>query len=106
MVSRTIRIDDIDGTSANSTIAFSIDGKSYSIDLSEENEKKFRAALEPYIRAAESIRKERRTKVVTETTGIDQRMAIREWAKTQGLSVSQRGRIAQDIVDQFHLHHG
>lgn len=38
-------IDDIDGTDAAETIAFTIDGVSYEIDLSADNAVKFRSAL-------------------------------------------------------------
>jgi hypothetical protein len=32
--------------------------------------------------------------------------AIREWAKSQGLQVSDRGRISQELQDKFNAAHG
>lgn len=54
MAKRTVitLIDDIDGTDAVETIAFTIDGAGYEIDLSADNAAVFRAALEPYSTAA------------------------------------------------------
>ena len=57
MAKRTVitLIDDIDGTDAAETIAFSIDSAGYEIDLSADNAAAFRAALEPYATAARRI---------------------------------------------------
>ena len=54
MAKRTVitLIDDIDGTDAAETIAFTIDGASYEIDVSADNAAKFRSALEPYTTTA------------------------------------------------------
>jgi len=41
--------DDIDGGDAVETISFSLDGKSYEIDLSEKNATELRSALAPFV---------------------------------------------------------
>jgi nucleoid-associated protein Lsr2 len=41
--------DDIDGGDAEETIFFSLDGKSYEIDVNSANAAKVRAAFKPYI---------------------------------------------------------
>ena len=41
--------DDIDGSPDAQTITFSFDGQNYEIDLSQENQEKFRQALAPYL---------------------------------------------------------
>jgi Lsr2 len=41
--------DDIDGGDANETVRFSLDGRSYEIDVSETNAAKLRTALQPFI---------------------------------------------------------
>jgi hypothetical protein len=44
----TVRfIDDLDGSDASGTFDFSIDGRQYQIDLSDENAAKLRDALAP-----------------------------------------------------------
>jgi nucleoid-associated protein Lsr2 len=41
--------DDIDGGDADETVQFSLDGRSYEVDLSAVNATKLRDALKPYI---------------------------------------------------------
>jgi hypothetical protein len=41
--------DDIDGGDADETVYFSIDGKSYEIDVNSENASRVRAAFAPFI---------------------------------------------------------
>src|SRR4029079_13212532 len=40
-------LDDLDGTAADETVQFALDGVSYEIDLSKKNAKKLRSALQP-----------------------------------------------------------
>ncbi|GAA0733342.1 Lsr2 family protein [Dactylosporangium roseum] len=115
MAKRVIQelIDDLDGKPADGSVTFGLDGVQYSIDLSKKNAEKLRAALKPYISAG--------TKVGRGMTGgargaagrprgsrgdRDQNRAIREWAVGAGYQVSERGRIKQEIVDQFHAANG
>jgi hypothetical protein len=41
--------DDIDGGDADETVYFSLDGKSYEIDVNSQNANRVRAAFEPFI---------------------------------------------------------
>ena len=41
--------DDIDGGDADETVYFSLDGKSYEIDVNSANASKIRAAFKPYM---------------------------------------------------------
>jgi hypothetical protein len=34
---------------------------------------------------------------------VDETAAIREWARSQGIPVSVRGRIPQDVRDRYHM---
>lgn len=97
MAKKTVLVDDLDGGEADQTIAFVVDGEAYSLDLSTKNAEKFRKVLAPYIDAA---RRGRETQS-EELSAISQRAAIREWAKSAGLDVSERGRIPQDILDAY-----
>ena len=49
MAQKVSLIDDLDGSEADETVTYSLDGQEYEIDLSEENAAKFRETLEPYI---------------------------------------------------------
>ncbi len=46
--------DDIDGGDADETVNFSLDGKSYQIDLNKKNAAALRKALQPYIEGGRS----------------------------------------------------
>ena len=47
-----VLIDDLDGeTPADTTVSFALDGKSYEIDLSDNNAAEFRDALSKYVSA-------------------------------------------------------
>ncbi|WP_173921724.1 Lsr2 family protein [Agromyces sp. Marseille-P2726] len=92
-------IDDIDGTEAAETITFTLDGKSYEIDLSADNAANFRSALAPYTAVA------RRTARRSARRGVSSSGAtlkeIRAWAADHGIVVPARGRIPADVQEQY-----
>ncbi|SDT75460.1 histone-like nucleoid-structuring protein Lsr2 [Actinoplanes derwentensis] len=102
-------VDDIDGVDADETVKFALDGIQYEIDLSEKNAAKLREVFEPYQKAGTKVA---RGGVVVggraargrggATADREQNKAIREWAKKAGKDISDRGRIPQEIVDEFH----
>ena len=102
-------VDDIDGGDADETVKFALDGIQYEIDLSEKNATKLREHFDPYVVAGAKIA---RGGVVVggraargrggATADREQNRAIREWAKKSGKDISDRGRIPQEIVDEFH----
>lgn len=113
MAKRVIQelIDDLDGKPADESVQFGLDGVQYAIDLSKKNAEKLRAALKPYVSAGTKVG--RGAVVAAARSGAgrgrgatrgdrDQNRAIREWAQGAGYQVSDRGRIKQEIVDQYH----
>ena len=50
----TYLADDLDGSDADETIRFALDGKSYEIDLNKKNAVALRKALKPYVAAGRS----------------------------------------------------
>jgi hypothetical protein len=105
----TLLTDDIDGSKADRTVEFSIDGISYTIDLSEKNAGKLRKALDPYLAAASRIGRSSTARITSRGSAPapsranrDQNQAIREWANKNGYEVSERGRIPTSIVEAFH----
>jgi hypothetical protein len=100
-------VDDLDGSDADEQVEFTIDGKSYAIDLSASNSKKLRAAFAPYIAAARRVggRRNGAAGAARPTTDREQNQAIREWAQKQGLKVSERGRISASVLDAFKAAH-
>jgi hypothetical protein len=105
----TLLTDDIDGSEADRTVEFGLDGVTYTIDLSEKNAGKLREALDPYLAVASRVGRNstgriaaRSTAVAPSRAGRDQNQAIREWAAKNGYEVSERGRIPSSIVEAFH----
>lgn len=102
-------IDDIDGKPAAETVVFGLDGVDYSVDLSSRNAGKLRSLLSAYQEAGTRLG---RTGTLAATRrgavgqrrigGRDENKAIREWAAKQGKELSDRGRIPQAIVDEYH----
>lgn len=88
--------DDRDGGPATQTIAFGLDGRDYEIDLSDTNAEALRSALAPWVTAARKTAGRRPARGPKTDT-----KAIREWALSQGIEVSARGRIPREIQDQY-----
>jgi hypothetical protein len=101
-------IDDLDGGEAAETVTFGLDGYSYQIDLSTKNATKLRNALAVFVESGTRVsgRSSATTRGgvrprVTASAGREQNQAIREWAQRKGYDVAPRGRIKQEIVDQY-----
>jgi hypothetical protein len=103
-------IDDFDGKEAAETVRFSLDGRTYEIDLTKTNASELRRTFRPYVdrarvaRGTTSSRRGRKTGSARGTSrrseGYD-RTEVRAWAKTQRIKVAPRGRIANDIVEKW-----
>ncbi|GIF13102.1 histone-like nucleoid-structuring protein Lsr2 [Actinoplanes teichomyceticus] len=110
----TTLIDDLDGKKADRTVEFSLDGISYTIDLSEANAGKLRKALDPYITAGTRLgrtpaggRAPARGAAPARTAGSrDENRLIREWAIRNGHKISERGRIPQEVSNAYRAAHG
>lgn len=107
-------VDDLDGTEASGTVKFGLDGTEYEIDLSAANEDKLRQALAPFLvkarpvkgaRGVKAGRAGRKMTLARGRTDRDKSRKIREWAKAHGYPVSERGRIAADIVAKYEAAH-
>ncbi len=111
MAKTTIVTDDLDGTSAAETVTFAYDGVSYSIDLSKKNRTALEKALKPYLTAATRVgrRTSRRTGSSSRQSGRRRPgpalSDVRAWAAEQGMAVSERGRIAHDVLDAYNAAH-
>ncbi|GAT67361.1 lsr2-like protein [Planomonospora sphaerica] len=104
-----ILIDDLDGGEATQTVSFAIDGSSYEIDLSDVNAKKLRENLAPFVAGARrdlsAAAPKRRRGGATRALSREKSADIRAWAKQQGYGVSERGRIAREIVEKYEAAH-
>ncbi len=98
-------VDDMDPTlSADRTLPFSFDKEEYEIDLSEQNQARFYAAVRPFITHARKVGSNagtsiRRRKHKPTAEEVAERNEIRAWARAQGHEVSDFGRIPADILE-------
>ncbi|HYB14941.1 MAG TPA: Lsr2 family protein [Streptosporangiaceae bacterium] len=102
---QTLFIDDIDGSAAEGTIRFGIDGNGYEIDLSAAHAADLRAALAPFIavsRKAPGSAARRPGRAGRKAAGGISTTQVREWARTQGIEVKDRGRVPAGIVARYH----
>ena len=104
-VTQVSLVDDLDGSVASATVAFSLDRKQYQLDLSDENAKNLRDALAPFVASARRKGGGRRSSgpkmTQTSATDRDRNSAIREWAREHGHTVSDRGRIPRPVLEAY-----
>ncbi len=95
-------VDDLDGSEAEGTVRFGLDGADYEIDLNAGHAAALRDALGKYVGHARKTsnsaqrRGDRGSRRPRQDT-----TAMREWAKAQGLNVAERGRVPAEIVAKY-----
>lgn len=108
-------VDDLDGTvlevGDGETVLFSLDGTAYEIDVTDGNAAALREALAPFIAAARPISSSRGTSASRASSGNRRRTGqtdysgIREWAKENGFTVSERGRVPASVLEAYDAAH-
>lgn len=96
-------VDDIDGSGAGETVVFGLDGTTYEIDLNDEHAEALREALALYIghgRRVAAGAKRGRKSAASSDAGPSAR-EVREWARSSGFEVPERGRIPADVRVAF-----
>ena len=96
-------VDDVDGSPAEESVNFALDGVNYVIDLSAENASKLRDALSLWVDHARRTGG-RRTRGRRPTGGPTANEG-RQWAKSQGYEVSERGRVSNEIREAYQRTH-
>src|SRR5512142_682832 len=101
---QTLFVDDIDGSTAEGTVRFGLDGTDYEIDLNTQHAQALREVLAHYIsaarRASGSARRLARGGRRASANGVNT-TEVREWARAQGMEVKDRGRIPAELVVKF-----
>ena len=100
MAQKTQLVDDLTGDVAHETVLFAIDGAHYEIDLTTDNAKMLREALDLYVQggrksgAVHQVKvKGGKQRVRTGGAADTETAKIRAWAKENGHEVGDRGRI-------------
>lgn len=94
----------MDGSEAEGTVRFGLDGADYEIDLSKKHADQLAKAIGPYIEAARKVSSSRRPAKGARPVRHDQ-SDVRAWARAQGLKVSDRGRIPADVLARYESAH-
>ncbi len=97
-------VDDLDGGEADETVFFALDGVDFRIDLSTENANRLRDIMAQYVGHARRVGGGRKQSSGRNGAKPDTQ-AIREWARSQGETVAERGRISQELVTRFQEAH-
>jgi len=98
--------DDLDGSDATQTVTFGLDGTSYEIDLNDKHANALREAMATYVghaRKASGGRRGRRSQGAS--TGGHSAKEIRDWARSNGHKVPERGRIPAVVREAFESAH-
>lgn len=97
-------VDDIDGSPAQETVTFAVDGVNYEIDLNEDHANALRESFAEWIgharRAGGRKATTRRTRSGSSGGSADAGK-IREWARENGYTVSERGRIPAEVREAY-----
>ena len=105
--------DEVEGAE---TVAFGLDGSAYEIDVCEDHAAELRDAFAPYVGAARragrapaapSQRRPGRPAGRAAGGGGDKQRVqdIREWARSNGHKVSERGRLSAAVVEAYEAAH-
>ena len=123
-------IDDIDGGKADETVTFALDGASYEIDLHKKKASALRKGLAEFLAVARPVRSAaaparavsgsrgsrgtasgaaalpgRRSAGKAESSSAEPVSAapseIRQWAVSAGIAVSERGRVSDNVRQQY-----
>jgi hypothetical protein len=113
MAQRTqvLLIDDLDGSSADETLNFGLDGAAYEIDLSATNAGLLRKALADYVAAGRRVSasrlgsRRRSASRALPTAHSADTASVRAWARDNGYAVNDRGRVAAEILDAYQAAH-
>lgn len=100
--------DDLDGSEATETVSFALDGSSYEIDLNADNAGKLRDALAVYIGHGRKVTAGGRRGGGRRAAAVDggtSAKEIREWARSNGYDVPDRGRIPAEVRSAYEAAH-
>jgi len=92
-------VDDIDGSTADTTVRFGLDGATYEIDLNSAHAAQLRDSLAPWVKAGRKTSS--RTASRGASAGGGDTAKVRNWAKAHGYEVSDRGRIPASVREAY-----
>jgi hypothetical protein len=105
-----VLVDDIDGSDAHETVSFAVDGVDYEIDLSDEHADELRNAVSLYVGHARRTGGRRKSGRRAASSGSGEVAGtsaadIRAWARENGWTVPERGRVSADVREAYAAAH-
>ena len=106
MAKKTLIIDDLTGETGARPRTLAFDGVEYEIDLTDASFAELRGLLKPYLRAGRAVSGRPSSGSRSSSAGVKRRpgskpapesAAIRAWARSVGVPVTERGRVAPDV---------
>jgi hypothetical protein len=100
-----VTLDDLSGASGAKLKKFGLDGVSYEIDLTDDNARQLDEALAEYVSAARKAidtpatrSAARKADAAELAANREKNRQIKQWARENGYSVSDRGRIPVNVL--------
>ncbi len=99
-------VDDLDGTTADETIEFGIDGQRYAIEMSSANAEVLRHTVKEWADRARRVSVPRQRHVARvdpwrKHVSGEERLEIRAWCQDNGYRFGRRGPLPFGAVDAF-----
>lgn len=91
--------DDFGGKGEATPVLLSVDGQTFRIDLNKSNRAKFNRALAKYMVPEFAVPPRKRSAAPRSRNSEAAR--IREWARDNGHTVADRGRLPLSLVEQY-----
>ena len=100
-----VLVDDLDGSDAEETVTFGLDGTEYEIDLSAANAAKLRDDLAVWVGHGRRVGGRRKRGPASRSRSEATPAEIREWARNNGWDVPDRGRVASEVREAYEAAH-
>lgn len=101
-------VSDLTGTEITDgkgeTVTFSLDNGTYELDLTNKEADKFRGLFQDYIAVARKVGRKTGTAGKRTQSG-PPAAEVREWARSNGFEVPERGRIPAEVREAFDKAH-
>jgi hypothetical protein len=98
-------ICDLDDLEGKATVMLHFEGSDYEVDLCEDHLDAYNEAMTPFIGSARRIaRRAPATKVRSSATYTPPRAdlaSVREWARSNGFTINDRGRIPGEVIRAY-----
>ena len=100
MAEKVVRVSDVSGELSTHRIVWQVGKSSYVLDLTDKEHEQFEKALKPWIEASTKTGSKRRAATATSETA-----TIRAWAQAEGVKVSDRGKLSDDVIAKYRAAH-